>query len=147
MFVRLYGAEAGEDERAYGQLYDRARRTPGVRHFDPVDRSALARAMVGARVYPYPTTVEEVIHTHPAVFDVAVIGIPDKKWGEAVKAFIALKPGAKATESEIIDYCKGYIAGYKVPKSIAFVAELPKTGSGKIYKKGIKDLWLRSDKS
>ncbi len=55
----LYGAEAEEDERTYGRLYDRARRTPGVRHFDPVDRAALARAMAGARVYPYPATVEE----------------------------------------------------------------------------------------
>jgi acyl-CoA synthetase (AMP-forming)/AMP-acid ligase II len=89
----------------------------------------------------YSVEVENILYSHPSVLEAAVIGIPDEKWGEAVKAVVSLKPGFKATESDIINYCKRYIAGYKVPKSIDFVPELPKTGSGKIYKKVIKEIY------
>jgi acyl-CoA synthetase (AMP-forming)/AMP-acid ligase II len=87
----------------------------------------------------YSVEVENVLYTHPAVLEAAVVGIPDVKWGEAVKAVVVLKKGLQAGEGEIIDFCKSRIARYKAPKSVDFVAELPKTGSGKIFKKGIKD--------
>ncbi|KKM12507.1 hypothetical protein SY88_02930 [Clostridiales bacterium PH28_bin88] len=82
----------------------------------------------------YPREIEEVLYTHPAVLEAAVIGVPDEKWGEAIKAFIALKESASATEEEIIDYCKQYIASYKKPRSVEFLPELPKNPSGKVLR-------------
>ena len=86
----------------------------------------------------YSIEVENALYTHPSVLEGAAIGIPDPKWGEAVKAVVVLKQGHQATEKEIIQHCKKQIAGFKAPKSVDFVEELPKTGSGKIYKKGLK---------
>lgn len=87
----------------------------------------------------YSVEVENVLYKHPAVLEAAVIGVPHPKWGEAVKAVVVLKQGRQATEEELIAFCKKRIAHYKAPKSVDFVEELPKTGSGKIYKKGLKD--------
>ncbi len=86
----------------------------------------------------YSIEVENILYSHPSVLEAAVIGVPDSKWGETIKAVVALKQGAFASEDEIIQYCKGNIARYKAPKSVEFLSELPKTGSGKIYKKGLK---------
>jgi Acyl-CoA synthetases (AMP-forming)/AMP-acid ligases II len=72
----------------------------------------------------YPREVEEVIIEHPAVREVAVIGVPDPKWGEAIKAIVALVAGKSATEEELISFCKDNIAGYKKPKSVNFVNQL-----------------------
>jgi fatty-acyl-CoA synthase len=87
----------------------------------------------------YSVEVENVLYAHPCVFEAAVIGVPDPKWGEAVKAVVALRPGQTVTEEEIIQYCKDNIAHFKAPKSVDFVSELPKTGSGKIFKKGLRE--------
>ena len=86
-----------------------------------------------------PREVEEVIYSHPAVFEVAVIGIPDKKWGEAVKAIIVPKENQVIDTDDITVLCKKNLAGYKVPKSIEIIASLPKTTSGKIAKRELKD--------
>ena len=88
----------------------------------------------------YTIEVENILYMHPAVLEAAVIGVPDAKWGEAVKAIVVLKPGITADADELIQHCKSHIAGYKAPKSIEFIPELPKTGSGKIYKKGLRGL-------
>ena len=82
----------------------------------------------------YPKEVENVIFKHEAVFEAAVIGVPDETWGESVKAFVALKPGMQATEEEIIAVCKDNLASYKKPKSVDFVDALPKNLAGKILK-------------
>ena len=82
----------------------------------------------------YSVEVENVLYMHPAVLECAAVGVPDAKWGEAVKAIVALKPGAAATEEEIIRFCKERIAHYKCPKSIDFLNALPRTGSNKIHK-------------
>lgn len=82
--------------------------------------------------------VENVIYAHPDVQEVAVIPIPDKKWGEVPKAFIALKPGANPTAEEILDHCRQYMARFKVPKTIEF-GELPKTSTGKIMKYRLRE--------
>jgi len=87
----------------------------------------------------YSTEVENVLYTHPSVLEAAVIGVPDAKWGEAVKAYVVLKDGKTATQEEIIFYCKGNLAHYKAPKSVDFLEALPRTGSGKIFKKALRD--------
>jgi len=87
----------------------------------------------------YSTEVENVLYMHPKVLEAAVFGVPDEKWGESVRAAVVLKKGATASEAEIIAFCKQYQAAYKAPKSIVFLAELPKTGSGKITKKILRE--------
>src|SRR4030043_2169403 len=87
----------------------------------------------------YSTEVENVLYMHPAILECAVVGVPDEKWGEAVKGVVVLKPGQKGTAEEIIRFCKYHIAHYKAPKSIAFIEALPRTASGKIQKKGLRD--------
>jgi fatty-acyl-CoA synthase len=77
--------------------------------------------------------IERALYAHPAVLEVAVIAIPDDYWGEVPKAFITLKPGASATEGELIEHCRGTLARFKVPKAIEFT-DLPKTSTGKIQK-------------
>lgn len=87
----------------------------------------------------YSTEVEYVLYKHPAVLEAAVVGVPDEKWGEAVKAVIVLRKGQTVTEQEIIDFCREDLAHYKSPKFVDFVDSLPRTGSGKIHKKNIRD--------
>lgn len=86
----------------------------------------------------YPREVEQVIEGHPGVQEVAVIGIPDPTWGEAVKALVVLKPGAQITEGEIIELCKAKISSYKKPQSVEFVSDLPKNFQGKIMKRSLR---------
>jgi acyl-CoA synthetase (AMP-forming)/AMP-acid ligase II len=87
----------------------------------------------------YSTEVEYVLYMHPKVLEAAVFGVPDEKWGEAVMAAVVLRPGESATEEELISFCKKHQASYKAPKSILFLEEIPKTGSGKMYKKALRD--------
>jgi fatty-acyl-CoA synthase len=91
----------------------------------------------------YSTEVENILYMHPAILECAVIGVPDEKWGEAVKGIVVLKPGQKATVQEIIQFCKDRVAHYKAPKSIDFMDALPRTGSGKIHKKGLRDSYWK----
>jgi fatty-acyl-CoA synthase len=77
--------------------------------------------------------VEQAISAHPAVLEVAVIAIPDDYWGEVPKAFVTLRPGASATEDEIIEHCRTRLARFKCPKAVEF-CELPKTSTGKVQK-------------
>jgi len=90
----------------------------------------------------YSTEVENMLYQHEAILEAAVIGVPDPHWGEAVKACVVLKEGCDTTAEEIIAFCKRDLAGYKAPKSVDFLKSLPKTGSGKIYKKGLRDPYL-----
>ncbi|MSQ70145.1 MAG: long-chain-fatty-acid--CoA ligase [Betaproteobacteria bacterium] len=88
----------------------------------------------------YSVEIENVLSMHPAVLEVAVIGVPDDQWGEAVKAVVVLKEGSAASADELIGFCRGMIAGYKLPKSVDFSAEqLPKTGPGKVAKRRLRD--------
>lgn len=95
----------------------------------------------------YSTEVEYTLHEHPGVAEVAVIGIPDEFWGEAVKAVVVSRQGHQLTEAELMDFVRQRLAHYKVPRSIDFLPELPKTGSGKIYKKGLREkYWQKEEK-
>jgi len=83
----------------------------------------------------YSREVEDVLYMHPAVSEVAVVGIPDPVWVERVHAVVALRAGATATENEIIAFCKEHVASYKAPKSVEFLDSLPKNPQGKILKR------------
>ena len=89
----------------------------------------------------YPSEVEQVLGAHPKVKDVAAIGVPHEKWGEAVHAVIVLHEGEVAMETDILDWCKTRIAGYKRPKSITFIAEaeMPRTATGKVLHRVLRD--------
>ncbi len=82
----------------------------------------------------YPAEIEKVFFTHPKVFDIGVIGVPDNQWGEVGKAYIVLKPGEAMTKEEALQFLRGKLGKYKIPKHVEFVGELPKTASGKIQK-------------
>ena len=92
----------------------------------------------------YPREVEEVLYKHPAVQEVAVIGIPDPYWVEKVHAVVSLKKGAGTTAEELINLCKKNLAGYKSPKSVEFVDALPKNPSGKILKRELREKYQTS---
>ena len=87
------------------------------------------------------TEVEGVLYKHPDVFDVAVISVPDEKWGEVPMAIIVLQPNAIVTEKEIIDYCRTNMAHFKAPKVVEFVDALPKTATGKLQKYRLRQMY------
>ncbi len=86
----------------------------------------------------YPAEVERVLYLHPAVREVAVVGVPDPKWGEVGKAFVALRPSEHVSGEELIDFCSDKLAKYKIPRYVEFLGELPKGPSGKILKRTLK---------
>jgi acyl-CoA synthetase (AMP-forming)/AMP-acid ligase II len=86
----------------------------------------------------YSREVEEILYMHPAVAEVAVIGIPDPKWVERVHAVVALKPDVAAVDHDIIAFCKEHLASYKAPKSVEFIESLPKNPQGKILKRDLR---------
>jgi acyl-CoA synthetase (AMP-forming)/AMP-acid ligase II len=87
----------------------------------------------------YPAEVESAIYGHPDVADVAVIGVPDEKWGEAVKAMVVAKPGTKPDPQNIIEWARQRLAGYKTPKSVDFIPALPRNASGKILRRELRE--------
>lgn len=94
----------------------------------------------------YPREIEEVLYTHPAIYEAAVVGIPDELKGEVPKAFVVLHPGQEVTEKEIIDYCRKFLAPYKIPKQIEIRKELPKSSTGKILHRELKGERIGGDK-
>jgi len=91
----------------------------------------------GANIYP--AEIEAVLYGHPAVMDAAVIGVPDAQWGESVKAVVQLRAGMNATAEELIAFCDARLAGYKKPRSVDFVIELPRDAAGKLLKRMVRE--------
>jgi len=87
----------------------------------------------------YPREVEDVLFQHEAVADAAVIGVPSEQWGEEVKAVVVPRENAQPTEEDIVEFCKGKLAGYKRPRSVDFVKELPRNPTGKVLKRQLRD--------
>lgn len=100
--------------------------------------------IISGGVNIYPAEIEAALSAHPAVLDVAVIGVPDERWGESVKAVIELRPGTSATAEEIIAFCGQRLADYKKPRSIDFVEALPRNPAGKLLKTIIREPYWKS---
>jgi acyl-CoA synthetase (AMP-forming)/AMP-acid ligase II len=95
--------------------------------------------IISGGVNIYPAEVEAVLHAHPAVIDAAVIGVPDEQWGESVKAVVQLRPGVAPTADELIAFCHERLAGYKKPRTVDFVDELPRDAAGKLLKRKVRE--------
>jgi long-chain acyl-CoA synthetase len=107
-------------------------------HYFIVDRRKDLIITGGYNVYP--AEIERVVAGHPAVAMVAVGSVPDETRGELARAYVVLRPGAAATEAAIIDYCRPLLAAYKLPRSVRFVADLPKTSTGKVMRRELSTL-------
>jgi len=110
---------------------------------DIVDRAKDMIVTGGENVYS--TQVEYVLYRHPAVLEAAVYGMADPLWGEAVQAAVVLRADRQATAQELIAFCKQHLASFKAPKQIVFLPSLPKTGSGKIAKRLLRETAAESD--
>jgi acyl-CoA synthetase (AMP-forming)/AMP-acid ligase II len=96
----------------------------------------------------YSPEIERVLAEHPAIMEVAIIGVPDDRWGESVKAVVALKPDTEATEDELIAYCREHLAHFKCPRSVDIVDALPRNPTGKILKRELRaPYWQGRDRS
>ena len=90
-----------------------------------------------------PEEVENVLSLHPKVDEVAVIGVPNPEWGQEPRALVVLKKGQDATSEELIEYCRGRLAGFKRPRSVLFLEELPKNAYGKVSRKALREKYGR----
>ncbi len=103
--------------------------------------------IISGGVNIYPAEIEAAIEHHPAVHDVAVFGIPNEEWGESVHAVVVLNPGFGLSPDDVIAFAREHLAGYKIPRSVSFRNELPRTGSGKILKRVLRQPWWRDHES
>lgn len=95
----------------------------------------------------YPREIEEVLYQHPAIVAAAVVGVPDEKWVETIKAFVVLRPNHQVTAAEIMDFCKDKLASYKKPTSVEFVDDLPKSAVGKVVRRVLREPYWKGKES
>jgi acyl-CoA synthetase (AMP-forming)/AMP-acid ligase II len=86
----------------------------------------------------YPREIEDHLHAHPAILDAAVVGVPDPEWGETLHAFVVVRDGHALTEQSVIDHCRAGLADFKRPRKVTFVRELPRTPTGKVLKRELR---------
>ena len=103
--------------------------------------------IISGGVNIYPAEIEAALEAHADINDVAVFGIPDDEWGEAVHAIVVVRKGAQLPKDQIIAYAREHLAGYKVPRSISFMGDIPRTGSGKILKRDLRKPFWEGRKS
>ena len=103
--------------------------------------------IISGGVNVYPAEVESVLHDHPAIAEAAVIGVPDREWGERVRAFVVLRPGMDASDDDLKLHCKGRLAGPKVPRDYVFLESLPRNPTGKVLKRDLRTLEGATDGS
>ena len=104
--------------------------------------------IISGGVNIYPAEIEAVLIAHPSVEDVTVIGVPNEEFGEEVKAVVKLREGRTATEAELVEFCGAQLAGYKRPRTVDFVAELPRSTDGKLLKRQVRDkYWAGSGRN
>jgi fatty-acyl-CoA synthase len=94
--------------------------------------------VISGGVNIYPREIEEHLHTHPAVLEAAVVGVPDAEWGEALCAYVVIRAGHQLSDGELIEFCRGALADYKRPRQVVFVPELPRTPTGKVLKRELR---------
>ena len=95
--------------------------------------------VISGGVNIYPREIEDHLHTHPAILDVAVVGVPDPEWGETLRAYVVVRAGHAITADEVADYCRRELADYKRPRQVVFLDELPRNPTGKILKRELRD--------
>jgi fatty-acyl-CoA synthase/long-chain acyl-CoA synthetase len=86
----------------------------------------------------YPAEIEAALEQHPNIYDAAVFGIPSEEWGESVHAVVVVHPADSLSEADVMAHAREHLANYKVPRSVSFMEELPRTGSGKILKRELR---------
>ena len=96
--------------------------------------------IISGGVNIYPREIEEILYEHPAIFDAAVIGVPDRYWGESVKAYVVLRENQSADSDGLSDFCGKTLAGYKIPKAFEFISALPRGSTGKVLKRKLHNL-------
>ena len=132
-----------DPELTAAALVDGWLRTGDMAHMDAlgyvyiVDRKKDLIITGGENVFP--REVEEILYAHPAVLEAAVVGVPDPTWGESPLAIVVLRPQAQVAEQELVDFCRDRLAHYKCPKSVEFCDDLPKTPSGKVLKRTLRE--------
>jgi long-chain acyl-CoA synthetase len=95
--------------------------------------------IISGGVNIYPAEIEDVLHRHPKIQDVAVFGVPDEDWGERVHAAVEPRAGQTLTSPEVIDFARERLAGYKVPREVSFHADFPRDGAGKLVKRLLRE--------
>jgi fatty-acyl-CoA synthase len=116
---------------------DLARRDPDGYYFLESRKHDM---VISGGVNIYPREIEDHLHTHPAIADAAVIGVPDPEWGESLRAFIVVRDGHTVSADDVIAYCRAGLADYKRPRKVTFVAELPRNPTGKVLKRELREL-------
>ncbi|MCB9559461.1 MAG: AMP-binding protein [Kofleriaceae bacterium] len=94
--------------------------------------------VISGGVNIYPREIEDHLHTHPAVLEAAVVGVPDPEWGESLRAYVVVRPAATLTEPEVVDWCRRGLADYKRPRQVVFLGELPRNPTGKVLKRELR---------
>ena len=103
--------------------------------------------IISGGVNVYPAEIEAALELHPDVYEVSVFGVPSEEWGESVHAVVVRRPGSALDETLLVAHAREHLAGYKVPKTVSWIEELPKTGSGKVLKRELRaPYWAGRDR-
>jgi acyl-CoA synthetase (AMP-forming)/AMP-acid ligase II len=99
--------------------------------------------IISGGVNIYPAEIEDVLHRHPSILDVAVFGVPDDEWGERVHAAVQLRPGSALSAQEVRDFARRHLADYKIPRDVSFVEDFPRDTAGKLVKRLLREPYWR----